>query len=268
MASFPCDLHTHSDLSFDGISSPEDMIKTASEMRLKYYALTDHVEINKFDDEEYNCRRTVSETARLIPSLKSRYGGLNFIRGIELGQPLHDLTLTEKVLSENEYDFVIGSAHMLRGYDDFYFLDYKENDPYFLLDIYFEELLEMAEWNGFDILAHLTYPLRYITERDGIEIDMSRYDGIIDEIFRVIIKNGKGIEVNTSGIKKSGALLPDPKYIKRYRELGGTVISLGSDAHRCEDICGGMAEGLRAVKEAGFDEITCFLKRKPTAIKI
>lgn len=269
MKSISFDLHTHSSLSFDANDAPEAMIKRAAELGMSFYALTDHIEINKFTDEEYRCDKTVKGAAELLPALRGKFADkINFIYGAELGQPLHDLKLTEKILTENEYDFIIGSCHMIRGYDDFYFLDYKKNSPEFLLDVYFEELLEMAEWNGFDILAHLTYPLRYITERDGISVDMTRYDDVIDEIFKTVIANGKGIEINSSGVKKSGALHPSVTYIKRYRELGGKILSLGSDAHCCADIGAGIAEAARAAREAGFDEITCFLKRKPITIKI
>lgn len=265
----PCDLHTHSSLSFDADDAPEEMIKRAIALGMDFYALTDHVEVNKFTDPEYNCDKTVSGAAAALPALREKYADrIGFIYGVELGQPLHDLALTEKILAENDYDYIIGSCHMIRGYDDFYFLDYAKNDPVFLLDVYFEELLEMAEWNGFDILAHLTYPLRYITERDGVSVDMTRYDDVIDEIFRTIIANGKGIEINSSGVKKSGIMHPGIRYIKRYRELGGTVLSIGSDAHCTENLGGGIPEAARAAKEAGFDEITCFRKRKQHRVKI
>lgn len=266
------DLHTHSTLSFDGGSSAEDMVFRACELGMEYYALTDHVEIERFTDPEYNCDRTVAEAAVVIPALRDKYSDrIKLIYGVELGQPMHNKALTDKILAENSYDYIIGSSHTLRGMEDFYFLDYtkEENEPYKLLDIYFDEMLELVRWNGFDILAHITYPLRYIVGEYGISIDIGRYADIIDEIFITLIRNGKGIEINTSGLRqKIGVTLPELSYIRRFRELGGEILSIGSDAHNTDDLGKGIDEGIKLAKEAGFDKITYFIERKPNFIKI
>ena len=100
--------------------------------------------------------------------------------GIELGQPLQDIAAAEKALTLGRFDFVIASLHNVRGQPDFYYINYDKENVYDLLDSYYNELLQMAMWNEFDVLGHLTYPLRYIVGERGISVDMSRYDKIID----------------------------------------------------------------------------------------
>lgn len=266
----PFDFHTHCELSFDGKDSPEEMICAAINLGMKAYALTDHVEAERFTEPDYRCDITVRRAAELLPPLKEKYSGqIDFLYGAELGQPVQNTALAEKLLAENDYDFVIGSLHAIAGYEDFYFLDYRENDPVFLLDRYFDELLAMAQWGKFDVLGHLTYPLRYICGEHGITVDMQRYDKIIDEIFRTLIANGCGIEINTSGLRqKIGKTMPDEKYVMRYRQLGGEIITIGSDSHGAADLGKGVAEGIELAKKAGFRKIACFKKRKAEFIDI
>lgn len=266
----PFDFHTHTAFSFDGDSTAEEMVLKAIELGMKNYAITDHVEANLFYDKEYGASESIAKAAEIIPALREKYADrISVSYGIELGQPVHDLSLSENILGKYDFDFVIGSCHNIRGYEDFYFLNYNELDYNFLLDVYFEELLEMSEWGGFDVLGHLTYPLRYICGEYGKEVDMSAYDGIIDEIFRALIKNGCGIEINTSGLRqKIGETMPPIKYIRRYRELGGKLLTIGSDAHRTDDLGKGIAEGIALAKEAGFSEIAVYKKRKPIMINI
>ena len=158
---------------------------------------------------------------------------------------------------------------MVKGWDDFYFLDYKKVDPHYLLGLYFEELLEMAEWGKFDVLGHLTYPLRYIVGDFGIKIDMSRYESIIEKIFKTLVKNGMGIEINTSGLRqKIDVTLPDEHYIRLYKKCGGEILTAGSDAHCTADLGKGIAEGISLAKKCGFDKIYYYDHRKPISIKI
>ena len=132
-----------------------------------------------------------------------------------------------------------------------------------------EELLEMARWGEFDVLGHLTYPLRYIVGDSGLYIDMSKYLPIIKEIFSTLIKNDIGIEINSSGLRqKIGLTLPDKYYVRLYKELGGTILTVGSDAHRTEDLGKGIPEAIALARNVGFTELAFFKKRNPTFISI
>lgn len=266
----PFDFHTHSRFSYDGEDKAEEMVNRAIALGMTHYAITDHIEVNLFYDEEYGAERPSREAAETIPALKEKHAEeIVLLYGVELGQPHHDPALAEKILAAAPYDFVIGSCHMLRGYDDFYFLDYRKDLPEKLLPLYFEELLEMAEASDFDVLGHLTYPLRYICGDCGIAVDMKKYGSVIDEIFRALIRNGKGIEINTSGLReKIGTTLPDLPYVKRYRELGGEILTIGSDAHSTADLGKNIADGIEVAKRAGFEKIAVFRGRTAEFIPI
>lgn len=266
----PFDLHSHCDLSFDGQISAEDMTRQAIKLGMRYYALTDHVDLGEYTDPDFDLDATVNGAREQIPLLRERYADkISLLYGVELGQPAHDPVMAERLLRENSYDFVIGSVHNIRGYEDFYFLDYTAIDAVKLLDTYFEELLETAETMDFDVMAHITYPMRYIEGESGIKIDMLRYDSITDEIFRALIRNGRGIEINTSGLRqKLGRTMPDGRYVSRWHELGGRILTIGSDAHRVQDLGAGIMDGIALAKECGFTEITVFKERKPVFVEI
>ena len=180
-----------------------------------------------------------------------------------------DVALAERLLSEGQYDYIIGSCHMIRGYEDFYFLDYDKNDPVKLLDVYFDELIEIAEWGKFDTLAHITYPLRYIVGDKGIKIDMSRYEKQIEKLFSVIIGKNIALEINTSGLRQNiGETLPGESLLRKYYNMGGRLITIGSDAHKPTDIGKGIEEGIALAKKIGFSAVSVYKKRKPIMINI
>jgi len=275
------DCHTHSTNSFDGSSPAEKMVKTAITKNYAAYALTDHCEVNRwFSAEHYGCpeghhddygygaafERSMMENVLL----KEKYAGkLNFICGVELGQANFDYGLAESAVSDKRLDFIIGSLHQVRDKEDFFFLDYEKEDVNALLTAYYTDMYELCKWNKFDILGHLTYPLRYIEGDKGIAVDMSPYEGIIRECFKTLIENGKGIEINTSGLRQTyGKTFPDLHYVKMFRDMGGELLSLGSDAHCTEDLGKGIAEGAEIALAAGFKRLCYFKERKPYFIEI
>ena len=98
---------------------------------------------------------------------------------------------------------------------------------------------------------------------------MSEYSDIIDDILTAVIIRGKGIEINTSGLwQKYGKMFPDKDILRRYRELGGEILTIGSDAHCADDLGKGIEDGIAAAKEAGFDKIAVFKHREPMFIRI
>ena len=266
----PFDLHTHCTLSFDGKSSAEDMVKRAVELGIKHYALTDHVDLGEFADPDFDLEATVNGAREIIPPLREEYADrVDLLYGVELGQATQDSDTAERLLRENDYDFVIGSLHNIKKHKDFYFLNYEGMNIGKLLKKYFNELFDLASYCEYDVLGHITYPLRYITGEHGIDVDLSEYGSIIDEILRTLIRNGKGIEINTSGLRqKYGRMFPDTDTVRRYRELGGEILTIGSDAHCADDLGKGIEDGIAAAKEAGFDEIAIFKHREPMFIRI
>ncbi|NLZ45825.1 MAG: histidinol-phosphatase HisJ family protein [Clostridiales bacterium] len=282
------DCHTHTSFSPDSDASAIDMCNRALELGLSAYAITDHAECNRWYGIEhyssavpnaydtYNCGLDFENSLAFSTKLKEEYKGkLNLIAGIELGQATHDFEVADKAVSDKRLDFVIGSIHQLQGYDDFAFLKYENENPLDikavneLLKKNYLEILNLAKWGKFDVLGHLTYTLRYIEGDAGIKVDMTLFDDIIEEIFKTIIQNGNGIEINTSGLRqKYGQPFPTPNYVKMYKDLGGEILTLGSDAHRPEDIGKGIKEGTEIAKICGFKYIAYYKERKPNFIKL
>ena len=138
-----------------------------------------------------------------------------------------------------------------------------------MFEEYLKELLLMVKWGGFDILAHLTYPLRYIVGENHRTIDLKRHSDLIDEILRAAAQSGKALEINTSGLRQPlGETLPTLPFIQRFREFGGEYVTVGSDAHFAEDLGKGVNEGMEIARQAGFSHVTLFQNRTPLPIPI
>ncbi len=277
------DCHTHSRNSFDADNDTViERCERAIQLGLDAMAITDHCEVNRYFDKEhytidfeqkyddYGFKSAFEASMDETDAAKDLFNGkFNLICGLELGQPLSDLDVTEKILSDKRLDFVIASMHELPKHDDFAFIEYSEKNVSMLLEKNFNEILKIAQWGKYDVLGHITYALRYIQGEQGIQVDMSPYRDIIAEIFKAVIQNGKGIEINTSGLRqKYGDTFPSLEYVKLYRELGGEIITVGSDCHKTADLAKGTAEGIQLAKQAGFDKIAYFINRKPYFLNI
>ena len=264
------DLHTHTDNSFDGNHSTMFMCETAYMKGLRAVAFTDHVEIDGYYRDSFD--RTALQSFFEVAKARSAFNGrLIVCVGVELGQAVYDKPVAEELINRMKYDFVIGSIHNLPNQQDPYYTDFSDEsiDYYAMLEEYFQRELELAQWDKFDSLAHLTYPLRYIVGNYGRPVDMSRFSEIIDEILLTLIKNKKSLEINTAGLRQPiGVTSPDESIVRRYRELGGKLITIGSDAHYAEHLGAGIEQGYELALRCGFDKIAVYQNRMPTLIPI
>ena len=278
------DCHTHTQFSVDSEADLGMCAERADRLGLAAYAVTDHCECNSWypaehysngDDmhDSYRYKDRFLDSVAAVTALKEKYNGkLNLICGVEMGQPQAAPEAAAFINADERVDFIIGSLHQIRGEKDFYYIDYIDlgtDKIYDLLERYFMELNEMCRTNSFDVLGHLTYCLRYMKQRHGIEPDISRFDDIIADSFRTLAQNGKGIEINTSGLRQGfGETFPNLRYTKLFREMGGEIISVGSDAHTAEDIGKNVRDGIEIAKAAGFTRTAYFKKRQPQFIAI
>ncbi|MBQ7131703.1 MAG: histidinol-phosphatase HisJ family protein [Oscillospiraceae bacterium] len=276
------DLHTHTSFSPDSDEPMKNMIERAIELNLDAYAITDHCEADRFfsrdnykrpqTDHEYdiyNYNIVYENSVSAICKAKELYPKLNLLCGIEWGQALYDMKATEIMCNDKRLDFVIGSLHELEDMPDFAFIDYSQFDIDNLLRKYFEEIARLCEKPVFDTLAHLTYTLRYIEGEQKIKVDMNRYKDIIAQAFKSLAYNGRALEINTSGLRQGyGKTFPTLDFIKLFKEMGGEIITIGSDSHRACDIGKGIAEGIEIAKQAGFRYCAYFKERKPNFIKL
>lgn len=277
------DMHTHTSFSVDSDEPFEKMLLRADELGLLAYAVTDHCEAGRFYSAQhygkpkmnsnfdlYDYRDSFNSSVEAVTRTKQNYSGkVKLICGVELGEPLYDMDATTEVLSDKRLDFVIASLHELEGYDDFAFLDYRNHDIYELLYKYFLEIYRICKWGKFDSLGHLTYTLRYIEGNFGFKVDLNHYTGIIRESLRLLAEKNIALEINTSGLRQNyGKIFPLPEYVKMFRELGGEIITIGSDAHNAKDLAAGITDGIEIAKESGFKYIAYYEQRKPVFVKI
>lgn len=264
------DLHTHTDNSFDGHHSTMFMCETAYMKGIRALAFTDHLEMDAFFEKNFD--RTAIQSFFETAKARSAFNGkLIVCVGAELGQAVYNTAVSDKLLSKMKYDFIIGSIHNLPEVRDFYYMDFDndESDYYPLLEKYFEWELKLAQWDGFDTLAHLTYPLRYIVGEYGKSVDLSRFGEIIDEILITLVRNKKSLEINTAGLRKAiGETSPDESIVRRYKQLGGELITVGSDAHYAEHLGSGIEQGYELALRCGFDKVALYQGRTPTLIPI
>jgi len=264
------DYHTHTScFSPDGRSTVDELCQSAVQTGLRELCITDHYDVNGWNGEPYDFSE--DEYYETLSEARERYGGeLLLLIGREIGQATQNRELAERISSDPRLDFVIGSLHNLAGYDDFYFLDYPDIERCrTLTELYLSELRELILLGGFDVLGHLGYPLRYIRGRAGLDFDYSGYLTEISGLYRLLISSGKGIEVNTSGLRQAfGQTMPSFDLIELYRQCGGEIITIGSDAHAAQDVGAGIAEGQEMLRAAGFEYFTVYRGRKPSFVKL
>ena len=257
------DMHIHSDNSPDGIHSPMYMCEQAVDKGLRAIAFTDHCEIDKFFSHKYNSM-VFHSYFECLKAKTSFAGELLVLLGIEIAQPLFDKALSERIINNHNYDIILGSIHTPKGFNcDVKEIPYNEINVYDFMKDYFRELTELAYWDGCDVLAHITCPMRRIQGKYNLEFDYSKISKETDELLKAIIENNKSLEVNSSGLRQLMARpMPDESIIRRYKELGGKNITIGSDAHCAQDVGAGVYECMRLIKKLGLEKNNFYTGRE------
>jgi histidinol-phosphatase (PHP family) len=263
------DYHNHTDFSADCDTPAELMIEKAIDLGLSYLCMTDHMDPDMqfpgldftFDLDEYFAKHQ---------ELKKRYQDkITLLTGIELGLQPHIGDDLRNIVNAGTYDFIIGSIHVVDHVDP-YFKEYWEGKTEYQGTYrYFENVLEsLAAFDNFDVFGHLDYVVRYGPTQDK-NYSYHQYKEIIDEILKVLISKNIGLELNTAGLKYGLSFAhPQVEVLKRYRELGGEIITVGSDGHKPEHLAYDFHKVPDILKEAGFSYYTIFKNRKPEFIKL
>lgn len=269
-----CDMHTHSHCSFDAKHSVDEMCRAAIQRGLYALAVTDHCEapfIRFGADCEFGCfDEQIPQSFADATAAREKYAGtLKVLRGMELGEPMHDAAQTARALAYGDFDFILASVHNLKNMQDFYYMNYSGVAIDRLLAQYFDELTETAAFPHFDSLSHLTYPLRYIVAGTGQFPDLTKHAERIDTIFKILIKNQKALEINVSGLfKELQCTLPDEALVRRFRELGGTYITIGTDAHSADMVGKGIEQGMEVARRAGFTHYAIYEQHQPVLLPL
>lgn len=265
------DLHTHSAISDDAEDSMRAMALAAAEKGLELLCLTDHADLDALDGSPQRQPFPLGEWRAAFEEAREAAGDRVALRlGLELGEADHHPEAAA-ALAAAVPDFIIGSTHNLLHTPDFYCGRPGGEAPALfntaekrraLLDRYVSELEATARLGFFDVLGHIGYPLRYMRPYEP-QLSLMPWRDRLAELLRGLIAAGKGIEVNTSGLRGSlGETMPAPWLLRLYRDLGGEVLTLGSDAHRCRDLGAGITETKKWLAELGFRRHCVYNKRK------
>lgn len=268
------DMHMHTWFSTDSEACPRDMADEAVRKGLKTICFTDHFDK---DDLEWGEEGIFDVDAYFVEmqKLQEEYAGkLNIRIGIELGLRTYLKDYYEELTKKYPFDFVIGSVHNVPYKKDAegnilytdpaaekLFTDRTDKEAYRLM---VETTLENVRTSDcFQTLGHLDYVVRYGKSREK-EYSYTDYADIIDEILKLLIEKEKGLEVNSAGLKYGLPFAhPHPDVLKRYRELGGEIITIGADAHKPEHIAYDFAKVEEILKSCGFKYYTEFFEQKP-----
>lgn len=263
------DYHIHSNFSADCQDNMESIVKRAIEIGVKEVCFTDHW---KYDLTFEGVREEVFDLIEYyneIHRLKEIYGHrLTIKKGVEIGIQPHIIKKCNDFIANNDFDFVICSIHTADKLDIHHGDFFSGRTAKQAFAKYFEEFYDCVK-NGFqyNVLGHYDLLKRHI-QYDGNKILKENFD-IIEATLKHVIETGKGIEVNTSGFRyQLGHTLPSKDILKLYKELGGEIITTGSDSHGPEYLADQFNYTHNLLKELDFQYITIFEKMKPQFIKI
>ena len=254
------DSHTHTLYSHDADKnvSVRSMCVSAIDKGITHLAITDHYDINEVEENIIPRPDLDARRADIEAAAEEFKGKLHISHGIELGQAIQYPEQTNELLDKYRFDTVIASVHYMRGHDDFYHWNMSE---YSLSELeqawakYLVDLEETVDFGRADVLAHFNYPLRYATIAGKI-VDISFSYDVIERICKKVISKDMLFEVNSSGFRQGvGAPLPDERIISIYRDCGGKLISVGSDAHTPKDVAADFDITEKYIKKCGFDRI-------------
>lgn len=260
------DYHTHTTCSPDARNTMTEMAAAAVAAGLQEICFTDHVE-----PLEWNCtvpkagdydwaplKRAFAEACSAAPE------SVQLRLGIEIGDAIWNIDWVERQLERApELDFIIGSVHSLPPPADCnlaLFPPADETEARAGLADYLDSVERMVRWGKFQVVGHLTLPLRYLNERRGFHLTFDGFEDRLEAILRLVVEQGLGIEVNTN---HGNTPLPDEKWLRMYRALGGEIITLGSDAHRTDGVGCAIREGQALLRACGFRRFCTFDRRQP-----
>ncbi len=259
------DFHMHSTVSFDGHDSPEAMVQAAKAAGLREICFTDHVD-DDAGGPNPTMRFTKDSYAEAYDRLKE--DGIRLRFGMEFGLFPDNQASFREALSWREYDFVLGSVHYVDGLDCYYGEYWQGKTVFEAERRYFEDMLRCVQaQDGYDVLAHLTYISKPRIHPTHEPVKLADHRDVVAAILETLVKKGKGLEINTSGIDRCGSFLPDREMLELFRDLGGNIVTVGSDAHQCARV-GQYAGDAVALAGAVFGHVCTFEKRNPVFHKI
>ena len=253
------DYHVHSYYSDDSDCLMENMIKRGIDLGLNEIAFTEHVDYGVKTDLNCDYKAYFTE----IEKMKEKYGKDIIIKaGIEFGVQKHTLLQFERDYDTYQFDFIILSNHQIDN-KEFWNYEYQQGKPQEEYQKnYYQAILDVVKnYKKYSVLGHLDMIKRYDKYGDFPDEKIMEY---VELILRQVIADGKGIELNTSSFKYGlKDLMPSKNILNKYFELGGTILTIGSDTHETEHLGDHIEEVKDVLKEIGFKQFCTFEKMQP-----
>lgn len=276
------DYHIHTNHSVDAGGAVLEYCERAQQLGLKEICFTNHCELDTLRDDNLiqfdNNRQPLTRQGLMkmqteVLKAKELYKGLglNIKFGLEVGY-YDGIESCLKEISEGiDFDFVLGSIHCL---DHICIDSSREGQRYFsqhpvedLLSNYYRAIEKLIASELFDSIGHLDVYKKYGLGFYGQAITTFPEE-YLKKIFRMMREKEICLEINTAGFRLLNEFYPSPSLMKYARKQGVTMITIGSDCHKVDDLGKGIEEGLEYAKSFGFDAVYGFTKRKPIKIKI
>ena len=260
--------HTHTRYSHDSAAEPATMFEAAANRGLSGVLISDHCDCEYADRTDFFTM--FQDCEKECALLKNRYKDLHVHFGIELGDTVYNMDFANKIMKACDYDAVLLSVHAVRhrGFEiPFSQIDFSDKSDDFIqsyLTQYFNDVLYTLQTvPDFDVLCHLTVPMRYIMLKYGKKADVHTYYPVIAQILGALAMRGKALEINTSALAYgTGFLMPDKEIAAMFLTLGGRHFTVGSDAHTPDNIAFGLNEAAKMLKSLGVREACYYEKRK------
>ncbi len=268
------DFHTHCNYSPDSQVTMEEMIEKSIEIGITDLAFTDHVDLDAdmgtiedgtiqswdFDRDDFE---------KIIHKNQEIYKGkINIYQGLEVGVQPHLAKENAKIVKANAYDFVIASVHSVEKKDLYYKRFFENYSDSKAVQLYYESLYESIEdFKDYSVIGHLDLYLRYKNALK--QVAFSEYYDIVSAVYKRIIEDGKGLELNAGGHRYGlGHNNPNEYLLKLYKEMNGEILTLGSDAHSTQYLGHHYGQNIDLLKSLGFKYICTFEQMKPVFHKI
>ena len=260
------DFHVHTSFSADSKTPAKEQIEAAINLGMQEICITDHHDYGTKEMTHLDFSLDIPAYFYALKELADEYRDKICVRsGIELGLMLREKEYLEALEKEVSPDFIIGSNHFLDGYDvyDQNLYTAKGSEEATYLRFFESTLARVQAFDCFDSLGHLDYIIRYGPTKN-LNYHPAAYMEIIDEILKTLIQKGKALECNTAGFKYGlGHLHPYEEILKRYLELGGELLTIGSDGHRPHEVGGYFNQTREILTGCGFRYYTVYRERKP-----
>ena len=268
------DYHIHTHYSDDSNDQMEEVVKDAIDLHLQEICFTDHVDYGiKLDWDsgetiQYRHGMAIANVnyplyVEEIEHLKEKYKDRITIKlGLEFGIQTHTIPKYNELFNKYPFDFIILSVHQVED-KEFWTQDFqKDRSQKEYNERYYQEILDVIQqYKNYSVLGHLDLIVRY--DRQGV-YPFEKLKPILTEILTTVIKDGKGIEINTSSHRYGlNDLTPSKDILRLYKDLGGHIITIGSDTHKKEHLAERIQETKDILIELGYEEYCTYDHMNP-----